>query len=188
MKATEAGSERVKIDSETAAWPASANREAAPRDGDARDGAQRDGASGEIDFDELPTYIGYLLRRAQATIFRDFERSLGDIGLTPGAFGLLMLIRANPGITQMDLANAFGIDKSTLTPVLNRLEQSGLVRREQLAHDRRYNALFFVESKQDFFERARVRVREFEQSVADRLAPDEQTELVRLIGKLQREQ
>jgi DNA-binding MarR family transcriptional regulator len=138
-----------------------------------------------IDYDELPNYVGYLLRRAQATIFREFERSLGDIGLTPGAFGLLMLIRANPGITQMDLANAFGIDKSTLTPVLNRLEQSGLVRREQLAHDRRYNALFFVEEREEFFCRARDRVRAFEQSVADRLSLDEQRDLVRLIGKLQ---
>lgn len=141
--------------------------------------------SGEpIDYDELPTYVGYLLRRAQATIFREFERSLGDLGLTPGAFGLLMLIRANPGITQMDLANAFGIDKSTLTPVLNRLERSGLVRREQLAHDRRYNALYFEPAREEFFSRARARVRDFEQSVADRLSRDEQAELVRLIGKL----
>jgi DNA-binding MarR family transcriptional regulator len=143
-----------------------------------------DGA-GHVDYDELPTYIGYLLRRAQATIFREFERALGDIGLTPGAFGLLMLIRANPGITQMDLANAFGIDKSTLTPVLNRLEQAGLVRREQLAHDRRYNALFFEGSREEFFVRARDRVRDFERSVADRLSAQEQADLVRLIGKLQ---
>jgi DNA-binding MarR family transcriptional regulator len=138
-----------------------------------------------VDYDELPNYVGYLLRRAQATIFREFERSLGDIGLTPGAFGLLMLIRANPGITQMDLANAFGIDKSTLTPVLNRLERGGLVRRKQMAHDRRYNALYFEESQEDFFAGARARVRNFEQSVADRLSPEEQSELVRLIGKLQ---
>lgn len=143
-----------------------------------------DNADG-VDYDELPTYVGYLLRRAQATIFREFERSLGDIGLTPGAFGLLMLIRANPGITQMDLANAFGIDKSTLTPVLNRLERGGLVRRKQMAHDRRYNALYFEESQEDFFAGARTRVRNFEQSVADRLSPQEQSELVRLIGKLQ---
>ncbi|MCT8972417.1 MarR family winged helix-turn-helix transcriptional regulator [Microbaculum marinisediminis] len=139
----------------------------------------------DIDYDELPNYIGYLLRRAQANVFREFERSLGDIGLTPGAFGLLMLIRANPGITQMELANAFGIDKSTLTPVLNRLEQSALVRREQLAHDRRYNALFFEDAQEAFFDRARTRVRDFEQSVADRLSDDEQRELVRLIGKIQ---
>ena len=145
-----------------------------------------DNADG-VDYDELPTYVGYLLRRAQATIFREFERSLGDIGLTPGAFGLLMLIRANPGITQMDLANAFGIDKSTLTPVLNRLERGGLVRRKQMAHDRRYNALYFEESQEDFFAGARTRVRNFEQSVADRLSPQEQSELVRLIGKLQAE-
>jgi DNA-binding MarR family transcriptional regulator len=140
-----------------------------------------------IDYDELPTYVGYVLRRAQAAIFREFERSIGDIGLTPGAFGLLMLVRANPGITQMDLANAFGIDKSTLTPVLNRLERSRLVRREQLAHDRRYNALFFEDACEDYFTQARSRVRRFEQSVADRLTFEEQRELIRLVAKLQKD-
>jgi hypothetical protein len=61
------------------------------------------------------------------------------------------------------------------------------VRRKQLAHDRRYNALYFEGSQEDFFAGARTRVRNFEQAVADRLSPEEQSELVRLIGKLQSE-
>lgn len=138
-----------------------------------------------IDYDELPTYLGYLLRRVQATLFNEFERKLGDLNLTPGAFGLLMLIRANPGITQMQLADAFGIDKSTLTPVLHRLERRGLVRRHQLASDRRYNALYFQQAKETFFETARERIRNWERSVAERLSAEEQKELIRLIAKLQ---
>src|SRR5262245_6916911 len=96
-----------------------------------------------IDFDELPSYIGYVVRRAQAKIFGEFEAPLADLDLTPGLFGVLTLVRANPGLTQVALAAAFGVDKSTMSPVVVRLEKRGLIRREVLATDRRCQALYF---------------------------------------------
>src|SRR5688572_29327419 len=79
-----------------------------------------------IDFDELPTYVGYQVRRTQAKIFSEFEARLKDFDFTPGSFGVLTLIRANPGITQVTLAAAFGVDKSTMSPVIFRLEKRDL--------------------------------------------------------------
>src|SRR5262245_55712437 len=95
-----------------------------------------------VDFDELPSYVGYQVRRAQARIFAEFDAALRDVGFTPGSFGVLTLIRANPGITQVALAAAFGVDKSTMSPVIFRLEQRGLVRREVLPRVRRCATLF----------------------------------------------
>ena len=63
-----------------------------------------------IDFDELPTYVGYLVRRTQAKIFGEFEATLAGFDLTPGSYGVLTLVRANPGITQVALAAAFGVE------------------------------------------------------------------------------
>ena len=80
----------------------------------------------QVDFDELPSYVGYQVRRAQAKIFAEFEAALGELDFTPGSFGVLTLIRANPGITQVALAAAFGVDKSTMSPVIFRLEKRGL--------------------------------------------------------------
>ena len=147
-------------------------------------------ASGEtgaraIDFDELPTYVGYQVRRTQAKIFLEFEATLRDFDFTPGSFGVLTLIRANPGITQVALAAAFGIDKSTMSPVIFKLEKRGLIRREVLANDRRYYALFFSPSAEATFAAARERVRAFEGGIAARLTKPEQRELARLLGKLQ---
>ncbi len=138
-----------------------------------------------IDFDELPTYVGYQVRRTQAKIFLEFEATLKGFDFTPGSFGVLTLIRANPGITQVELAAAFGIDKSTMSPVIFSLEKRGLIRREVLAHDRRYHALFFEASAEPAFAAARARVRAFEGGVAARLTKPEQRELARLLGKLQ---
>ena len=145
------------------------------------------GDAGEraIDFGELPTYVGYQVRRTQAKIFADFEATLGNVELTPGSFGVLTLIRANPGITQVALAAAFGVDKSTMSPVIFRLEKRGLVRREVLASDRRCHALYFEASAEPQFLAAREKIRTFEASVAARLSKPEQREFARLLAKLQ---
>ena len=139
----------------------------------------------EIDFDELPTYVGYQVRRTQARIFSEFETTLKDFDFTPGSFGVLTLIRANPGITQVTLAAAFGVDKSTMSPVIFRLEKRGLIRREILPADRRCHALFFDDAGEALFLAAREKIRAFEESVATRLSKLEQRELARLLAKLQ---
>jgi DNA-binding MarR family transcriptional regulator len=142
-------------------------------------------AGGEIDFDELPSYVGYQVRRAQAKIFSEFEAILGDLELTPGSFGVLTLIRANPGVTQVALAAAFGVDKSTMSPVIVRLEKRRLVRREVLARDRRCHALYLEQSAEPLFLAARQKFRELEAGIAARLTRPEQRELARLLAKLQ---
>jgi DNA-binding MarR family transcriptional regulator len=142
-------------------------------------------AAARIDFGELPSYVGYQVRRAQAAIFTGLEAALREFDLTPGSFGVLTLIRANPGITQVALAAAFGVDKSTMSPVIFRLEQRGLVRREVLATDRRRHALYLEPAADAAFEAAREKVRAFEGSVAARLSKAEQRELARLLVKLQ---
>ena len=144
-----------------------------------------DAGERQIDFDELPTYVGYQVRRTQARIFSEFEATLKDFDFTPGSFGLLTLIRANPGITHVALAAAFGVDKSTMSPVIFRLEKRGLIRREVLPRDRRCHALFFEEGEESTFLAAREKIRAFEENVAARLSKAEQRELARLLAKLQ---
>ena len=139
----------------------------------------------DIDFDELPTYVGYQVRRTQARIFSEFEATLKDFEFTPGSFGVLTLIRANPGITQVTLAAAFGVDKSTMSPVIFRLEKRGLIRREVLVSDRRCHSLYFDDSGEETFLSAREKIRAFEEKVAARLSKLEQHELARLLAKLQ---
>lgn len=137
-----------------------------------------------IDFDELPTYIGYLVRRTQAKIFGEFEATLAGFDLTLGSYGVLTLVRANPGITQVALAAAFGVDKSTMSPVVVRLEKRGLIRREVLLSDRRCHALYLERAAEASYLAAREKVRAFEGGLAARLTKAEQRELARLLGKL----
>src|SRR6516165_11335815 len=158
----------------------SAKQSSAPRKRPTREAGERD-----IEFGELPSYVGYQVRRTQAKIFGEFADALGALNFTPGSFGVLTLIRANPGITQVALAAAFGVDKSTMSPVIFRLEKRGLIRREVLTSDRRRQALYFEMAAEPQYLAAREKVRAFEAGVAARLTRAEQRELARLLAKLQ---
>jgi DNA-binding MarR family transcriptional regulator len=95
----------------------------------------------EISFGELGQTIGFNLRLAQQASFQAFARRVGSSDLRPGFYATLALIHENSGISQTALSQANGRDKSTLTPLLDELEQRGLVIRERLATDRRSYSL-----------------------------------------------
>ena len=98
-------------------------------------------AAAPLDQSGLTTLIGYHLRLAQISVFRDFAETTKAFDVSPGWVGLLTLIRQNPGLTQSRLAAAIGIDRSTLVNSLDRLEARKLVRRRASPLDKRANLL-----------------------------------------------
>jgi len=89
----------------------------------------------------LPGLVGYQLRMAQIALFRDFADGLGEFDVTPGLFGVLVIIEANPDLKQTELARATHLDRSTVVSVIDNLERRGLVERRSALNDRRSNAL-----------------------------------------------
>ena len=59
-----------------------------------------------LKLDLLPDLLGYRLRQAQLSVFRDFAETMASDGLPPGPFGLMPLIGATPGLNQSRLAEA----------------------------------------------------------------------------------
>lgn len=94
-------------------------------------------ATGRVDLGPLAGWIGFNLRMAQESAFQSFSRRSQEIGQSPGRFATLTLIDRNPGISQTELSQAAGRDKSSLTPVLDSLVRRGLVERKRMDHDRR---------------------------------------------------
>lgn len=90
-----------------------------------------------INFGPLANWVGFNLRMAQESAFQAFSRLSQEIGENPGRFATLTLIARNPGISQTELSQAAGRDKSSLTPVIEDLVRRGLVERKRLNHDRR---------------------------------------------------
>lgn len=134
----------------------------------------------------LPELLGYHLRRAQLAVFADFARSMAGIDLTPGQFGVLARIAANPGLSQSALGRAVGIERSTVVAVIDRLEKRGLVVRGEAEGDRRANALGLSAEGQRLFREASRRVRAHERRIARGLSPTETKSLLGLLQKMVR--
>ncbi len=90
---------------------------------------------------ELLDQPGHLLRRCQQYAVDCFVQEVGEDGLTPRQFALLLAVYQHPGSMQADLVRRTGIDRSTLGEMTRRLSDRGLIRRQRAAGDQRANAL-----------------------------------------------
>ncbi len=141
----------------------------------------------EISLGLLPSLLGYALRRAQVAVFQNFTEVVGASELTPGQFGVLVVIDANPGLSQTQLGNALGIDRSTVVAVIDRLEGRGLVARQPAPKDRRSHALHLSDSGKTTLRRLTERVRAHERQIARHLSAEEQALLIDLLRRMAKE-
>jgi DNA-binding MarR family transcriptional regulator len=129
----------------------------------------------------LPGLLGYRLRLAQQAVFRDFAASVGEI--SPGRLGILLLVEANPGVTQSRLARAVHLDRSTMVGVIDVLEERDLIERRR-GEDRRTNGLWLTRAGRGLVVRLKRRIESHERRVAARLSPAERAQLISLLEKL----
>lgn len=130
----------------------------------------------------LPDLVGYHVRLAQMAIFADFERTLGELELSPGLFALLVIVEANPGLNQARLAQAARLERSSLVPALDKLEARGLLARRDAPGDRRANGLHLTEAGAALMVRAKAAVRRHEARLAGHLEPGARELLVSLLS------
>ncbi len=132
----------------------------------------------------LPDLLGYNLRRAQVALFRDFAAATEEYDITPGQFGVLILVDATPGLNQTELGEAMGVDRSTVVAVIDRLQKRGLVERRAVPADRRSHALHLTAPGRQLLARMIPAVRAHEARFAGHLADAERRELTALLKKL----
>ena len=104
--------------------------------------------------DPIASRLGYLLRRASATMMADLGEALGAVGLRPVEGTILILVGANPGCIQSDLGRALGIKRANMVPLIAGLTAQGYLEKSPV--DGRSFALSLTLSG----EKARARVDE----------------------------
>ena len=139
-----------------------------------------------LDRGVLPSLLGYVLRRTQSAVFADFAATFARAGevLTPGEFGLLVLVNRNAGLSQMALARALGIDRSTLVPILNRLQARGLLVRRSSPTDGRTHALGLTAVGEKALTKYARLVAAHEKRIASGLSAAETRVLIALLEKV----
>lgn len=137
-----------------------------------------------VDWGVLDGLVGFHLRRAQSVVFEKFMHSMKAQKVSPGQFGVLILIHENPGLNQTGLAGALGIERSTMVAVINVLEERGLVVRQQSAADKRAYRLSLSKAGNDLLGVLKTRVDTHEAQVTAALNSSEKQMLLDLLKKI----
>lgn len=140
----------------------------------------------EVDFGSLPGYIGYQLRQAQSAVFRDLSRTLRDMGVSPGEFSLLTLLRSNPGINSITLTRIYQLDKATLSLSIKGLVRRGLISSARSARDRRYFELTLTETGRTLLLAVTRRIERQERAMDAVLKQGERGMLLELLQRISR--
>jgi len=149
----------------------SGNGKARPTDG-----------NGQIGLDALLGHAGYAVRRFQIWIFQDFIRTLAAADIRPTQYSVLTVIGANPGLSQMAVAQRLGIERARLVHLLDSLEDRKLVKRVRSRTDRRSHALHLTARGQTSLRQFKLLAAEHERHVAEKIGKANREQLLRILS------
>ena len=127
---------------------------------------------------------GHLARRFQQIAVAVFHAAVEEAGydLTPVQYAALTSVATQPGIDQATLAGLIAYDRTTITGVVDRLVQKGLVER-QAGRDRRAHALQITDEGQQTLEGIEPAVEAAQRIMLGGLSSSEAATFMRLLRK-----
>ena len=97
---------------------------------------------------EFDDSLGYLVSKANAAMRGKFNKFIVELGLNSSSeqWGLLNVVKVNPGMTQKEIAAKIDKDKTNVTRMIDVLERDGRLKRESDPKDRRIFRIYLTEA------------------------------------------
>ena len=86
---------------------------------------------------EMTECINFLLTQAQQKVFKYLKSELEPFNVTPVQYGVLQCLWDEDSQNPKQIGNVLGLDSSTITGILDRLENKALIMRNTYIGDRR---------------------------------------------------
>ena len=128
---------------------------------------------------------GHLARRFQQIAVAVFLAEVEGAGydLTPVQYAALVAVSTNQGIDQVTLAGLIAYDRTTITGVIDRLVQKGLVARHESSRDRRARELKITDAGRRTLRGVTPAVEAAQRILLRGLTEKEAKELMRLLQR-----
>ncbi|MBA3068622.1 MAG: MarR family transcriptional regulator [Hyphomonas sp.] len=126
----------------------------------------------------------HLLHRAQQIAANHSASALKTAGLTLRQFSVLAALSGNEGVSQSDLVNATGIDRSTLADMVARMEAGGMIKRSDSKTDARAKSVSLTAKGKKAFDKALPAVTKADAALFATLAKAKQDALMQGLGGL----
>jgi DNA-binding MarR family transcriptional regulator len=132
--------------------------------------------------DPLKLLPGYVLRRASSKLATELGGHLAQLKLRSADVSVLLLIHANPGVTQSELGRILDIQRANMTPLVAKLSDRGLIVRQKV--DGRSQGLALTHEGGTLTKQAHSVVEAFEESLALRIPAKSRPHLLPVLAAL----
>jgi len=134
----------------------------------------------------MPIYnsIGYLTRRLEQRITREFDIDTGETKLTRAQFVVLTVAVLIPELEQAELAHMLGFDRATAGVVISKLEERGLISRIRSRRSRRGYLVNATPLGEKLAEEQLVILEQLQSKIMGALDEGERLTFLRLLSKL----
>lgn len=135
----------------------------------------------ELIFEPM-NHPGHLVRRLHQICVAVFLDAAKEYNLTHVQYATLQAIKRFPDIDQARVGKLVALDRQTVSNVVNRLSQNGLIERK--AKDKRTNALQITGAARALIEVMQPRIQTVDEIILGPLSVDERETLMVLLKKL----
>ena len=131
-------------------------------------------------------HVSHLFRRSIYNLIASESRDFTDDSLTGRNFWVLRYLQDHPGedVFQKDLEAAFKIRRSTVSRMMELMEQKGLLTRESVGGDARLKRLALTPKAEELLTAVSNGVERMENEVRAEFSAGEYETLTRLLGRL----
>lgn len=133
---------------------------------------------------ELDCSLLHWLHRASQAADDAFTRELASDSITPRQFAVLATIAQNEGMSQADVSDHTGIDRSTVADILRRLQAANLLVRRRRRTDARIYEVHLTEQGLAALREARLAAERTEKRLLGALPVISDCELIALLHTL----
>lgn len=139
----------------------------------------------DIGLGGLAEIVGLHIGLANNAILQNFRKQLERLQLTQKQTSLLWLVAENPGLSQVDFARLFGIDRATMLGITNALTRRGLIERRPAPDHGRRIGLHLTAAGEGLLAQAKAEVATHEDWVKSRFTPAEIDTIIGLMSRFQ---
>ncbi len=126
----------------------------------------------------------HLLHRAGQCAGDIFQSKMGESDLTPRQYAVLLTVAGNEGLSQTQLVDKTGIDRSTLADIVRRMLKKGLLQRRRTREDARAYAVKLTEDGWRLLKSVEPIAREVDAAIISTLSGEDQERFIGLLNTI----
>ncbi|SMC35313.1 MarR family winged helix-turn-helix transcriptional regulator [Sporomusa malonica] len=133
---------------------------------------------------DIEESLGFLLSKCHQRAFQIFREKLSSHNLTPPQFSMLAFLWKKDEQSQIQLGTAMEMDRTTISGIIDRLENQGLVNRAPHPEDRRVFMISLTEAGRRLEHSVSCLSLKANTEIASNLSAQEKESLVILLKKM----